>query len=281
MPLQQLIEHFNTQMESRFGAGYRPFLLDRGQAYGVYNDIKIGTLLAPIRNLSASPALLGHTARLCMSPAPAGHLPADSPTGPDNADNNPVINFDRLCRTVHMLNFLPLAHLSDKLLVDVDARHIIAVKQSHGAYFEEIIHKCGLETQRIVLRVQIGNAYHAFRQQLDFGLENYRRLGYGLALKFEPSAINNQAKHLITALDPDFVCFSAHESYSGKGSKWQENLNNLHLTALSINRQSILFNVDTPQAAQLAKLLGISWVQGWFYEQNAGKLPDQANRFAL
>ncbi|PPC89407.1 MAG: hypothetical protein CTY34_11545 [Methylobacter sp.] len=270
MPLQQLIEHFNTQMETRFSAGYRPFLLESGQAYGLCNHIKIGTLLTPIRN-PATQTELGHAARLLLSPAPAERVPAGAASERHGADINPVINFDRLCRTVHMLNFLPLAHRSDKLLVDVDVRHIIAVKQSHGAYFEEIIHKCGLETRRIILRIQIDTTYNAYRQQLDFGLDNYRRLGYGLALKFEPAAINIQAKHLVTALDPDFVCFSAHDSHAGKNAKWQENLNHLHSTALSINRQSILFNVDTPQAAQLAKLVGISWVQGWFYEQLAGK----------
>jgi hypothetical protein len=42
-----------------------------------------------------------------------------------------------------MLNYLPMSHLGKTLFVEVDPRHILSVKKDHGAYFEEIIIKCG------------------------------------------------------------------------------------------------------------------------------------------
>jgi hypothetical protein len=56
-----------------------------------------------------------------------------------------------------MLNYLVLAHLQGVLFLEVDPRHILGIKQDHGAYFEDVIRQCGLETKNvaIVLRASL------------------------------------------------------------------------------------------------------------------------------
>ena len=82
------------------------------------------------------------------------------------ADFQSIINLDRLCRTIHMLNYLIYSHNGGMLFLDVDPRHILGIQQDHGAYFEEIIIKCGLATRNVVISMTINSFYALHHDQL-------------------------------------------------------------------------------------------------------------------
>jgi len=58
---------------------------------------------------------------------------------------------DRLLRTLHMLNHLACATVDQDLLVHISLRHVLAVERGHGAFFEDLLRRCGLGPDRIVL----------------------------------------------------------------------------------------------------------------------------------
>lgn len=217
MPLQQLVEYFNDRLELENKNGFRPFALQDGTVLGLFGPVSIGSRLSPIRETLRTSQIVGHIAQLSLvarriEPLQSRELDnlLDYPPHQD-AGTDSIIHFDRLTRTVHMLNFLPHTHLEGLLFLEVDPRHILGVKQDHGAYFEEILLKCGLQTSDVVIGLTINNAYSRFQANLLKGLENYQRRGYRLSLKLEPQVLDKTVNELINRAAPDFVCLSAEQ----------------------------------------------------------------------
>jgi hypothetical protein len=79
--------------------------------------------------------IVGHTAQITVVPNKTQHLYANeietllaNNSVPAN-DFESIINFDRLCRIVHMLNYLTLSYLQGVLFLEVDPRHIWALNR--------------------------------------------------------------------------------------------------------------------------------------------------------
>lgn len=274
MPLQQLVEYFNDRLELEYHNGFRPFFQQDRAIKGLFGPIAIGSQLAPIRAASNSETIAGFHAQLSIRTRPNGDLgnhqlenwlnftPEQTNTGSDS-----IINFDRLTRTVHMLNYLPHAHLQGVLLLDVDPRHILGVKQDHGAYFEEIIHKCGLQTSNVVIALTTTPAFARFYPSLLKGLQNYQQRGYQIALKFDAQALEKTASDLITRAAPDFVSLSAEQLSDSRDQRIAEKVQNLVRLTASIDGRSLLHGINDKHSAALAKQAGFDLVEGDFYEQ--------------
>lgn len=124
-----------------------------------------------------------------------------------DAEGVSVVNMDRLCRTVHMLNYLPYAWNDGFLSVEVNPRHVLSIKQNHGAYFEEVLGRCGLTPKQVVISVPFEHLSNSYQLALVQGLNNYRSRGYQLAVRLSqthPEQIK-QSTVLVTRLSPDFV----------------------------------------------------------------------------
>lgn len=273
MPLQQLVEYFNDRLELEHSNSFRPFMLRDGHVQGLFGPIRVGTALAPIRETLHTTQVIGHIAQLLISANPVQTLQdgelADLLNLPQSqsAGSDSVINFDRLTRTVHMLNYLPQSHQDELLFLHVDPRHILGVKEDHGAYFEEIIIKCGLQTNNVAIALSVSNAYARFFSSLQKGLENYQRRGYRLALKFDFHSLENSALDLISRISPDFVGLSSQELDQVKDSQILRKISQLNSLVASINGRSILLDIDDKRGAALARQAGFSLVQGSYYEQ--------------
>lgn len=273
MPLQQLVEYFNDRLELEHNNGFRPFLLRDGVVQGLFGPIRLGSVLSPIRETLRSAHIVGHAAQLSVAANPIQPLqsneldnllafPADQSI---NADS--IVNFDRLSRTVHMLNYLPQSHLGGLLFLDVDPRHILGIKEDHGAYFEEIIIKCGLQTNNVAIALTINNAYARFYPSLLKGLQNYQRHGYRLALKLDVHTLAKSAAELIERAAPDFVALSAQHLEQVRDSQLLNKIHQLNRLAASLDARSLLLNIDDKRSATLARQIGFQWVQGDYYEQ--------------
>lgn len=273
MPLQQLVEYFNDRLEQEHKNGLRPFILENGAVRGVFGPILIGSRLSPIRETLRSANVIGQIAQLSVTSNSSQtiqsselenilSLPTEEP-----AQAESIINFDRLSRAVHMLNYLPQAHLDELLFLEVDPRHILGVKEDHGAYFEEVIVACGLKTANVAISLTANNAYTGFYQSLLKGLHNYQRRGYRVALKFDYHTLEKSAFELITKAAPDFIGLSALDLDRVRDNKLLEKLQHFNSLSRSLNSRSIMLNIDDKKTAVLARKTGFDLVQGHYFEQ--------------
>lgn len=272
MPLQQLVNHFNDRFEAEHHSSFRPFIVEKGLVSGLFGPIRIGSDFLPIRHSSGSDSIAGHAAQLSVSPyneglhnTPAnelGNLLTDTIKQP--ADFQSIINLDRLCRTVHMLNYLPYAHSNNVLFLEVDPRHILGVKQDHGAYFEEIISKCGLATKNIVISMAVNSFYALHYAQLLEGLNNYRQRGYQVALNVGQLYSAEGLADFIAKLSPKYLRVNAPDTGNADTKAALGALKDLQGL---VGGQTILQQVNRKEQAALASEVGVELVQGSYYDK--------------
>lgn len=273
MPLQQLVEYFNNRLEWEHHANFRPFFLKNGIVHGLFGPIRIGSELARIRENSNRGEIVGYSAGLKVTATEIPHLQSHelelilSLPNPRSAGADSIVNFDRLARTVHMLNFLLYSHEPCFLQLEVDPRHILGVKADHGAYFQEVINKCGLAPQSIVICLRISSVYANYFQALLKGLENYRQRNYRVALRFEFSTLSDSAMQLIAKISPDFVGVSATHGAAIEDHQIMIKLHRLCALARRENARTAMFDVADRRTAVLAEKTGFDWVQGHYVEQ--------------
>ena len=273
MPLQNLVDYFNDRFRQEHRSSFRPFILEEGTVSALFGPIKIGSVFSPIRQTLKPAEIIGHAAKLKVSTYEVQHLYSGEienllTNQPHQAsDFESIINFDRLSRTVHMLNYLPLTHLQGALFVEVDPRHILGIKKDHGAYFEEVIRQCGLETKNVVIIMAVNSHYARYYQELVTGLDNYRQRGYQIALKFDYVAQEIQSSELITKLSPTFVSLSAWHIDQVRDNARLERLRDLRALVASVGGQSILQQIDQKKFVSLAQNIGFDLVQGSYYER--------------
>ncbi len=276
IPLQQLVEHFNNRFEKEHHSSFRPFVVDKGLVSGLFGPIRIGSVFLPVRHSSDNDAIAGHAVQLSVSPCndslhdaqtgELGNLLTDAIKQP--ADFQSIISLDRLCRTVHMLNYLPYAHQGNVLFLDVDPRHILGVKQDHGAYFEEIIVKCGLATNNIVISMAVNSFYALHHAQLLDGLNNYRQRGYRIALNLGNLYSANGLVDFIAKLSPKYLRVNAPDIDSPDAEVvWPSALSALKDLQGLVGGQTILQQVNRKQQAFIAPTAGFDLVQGLYFDK--------------
>jgi hypothetical protein len=277
MPLQNLADYFNDRFGQEHRSSFRPFLLENEVISTIFGQIKISSLFLPIRHTKKPNEITGHAAKLIVSTHEVQYLYSDEIenllSNHPHSDNNfeSIIDFDRLSRTTHMLNYLPLAHLQGVLFLEVDPRHILGIKKDHGAYFEDVINHCGLETKNIVITMAVSSPYAKHYPALIAGLNNYRVRGYKIALKFDYVAQEEQSFDLITQVKQSYVSLSAKSFDQFHDVNLPDKLRHLNNRVEIAGGQSILLQVDQQSSALLAENTGFNFVQGAYYENLAIK----------
>jgi hypothetical protein len=272
MPLQDLVEYFNDRLGLEHRSSFRPFVLEDGKVSGLFGPIRIDSFFKPLRQALKPTVIVGHTAHIRVAPNKIQHLYVNeietllANNSLPATDFESIINFDRLSRTVHMLNYLTLSHLQGVLFLEVDPRHILGIKHDHGAYFEEVILQCGLETKNVVIVLAVNSQYARYYQELINGLENYRRRGYQIALKFDYLAHEAEAFELIENILPDFVSLSArNQEDQVHDDTLLARLQQLKTRVALAGGQTILQQIDEKKSDLLARNTGFDMVEGDFY----------------
>ncbi len=272
MPLQQLVEYFNDRFEQEHHSSFRPFLLENKLVTGLFGSIRINSSFTPLRPMLTPSEIIGYTAEISVTTQAVQHLYSyEIETLLANAAHQAnvfesIINFDRLSRTVHMLNYLLISHLQQVLFLDVDPRHILGIKQDHGVYFEEVILRCGLETRNVVICLAINSGYGRYSAELTQGLNNYRRHGYRLALKLNQARVDEKTIELIQHLAPDYVCLAVPDLDELPYNEALKDLQQLIAVVTAISGQSVMQQINTENSALLSRTIGFDLVQGHFYE---------------
>lgn len=183
MPLTELIHYCNDRNRERYGElGREDALYAAGGRIRARLQCSAGALtlesaFQPIAN-SRDGKLAGHEALIRAQHADGRSFTADELFAP--LTDEEVVFVDRLCRTVHVLNFLLQGDARQELFLNLHPRHVLAVSADHGLVFEEILRRCGLTPQQLVLEMRDSGALD-WRQR-EIAIHNFRRRGYRVAV---------------------------------------------------------------------------------------------------
>ena len=271
MPLEYLVEHFNDRFRQEQRSVFRPFILKEGKVSGLFGPVRMSSQFSPIRKTLQPTEIIGHTAQIEVSTYGTRqfyeneieYLLADNEQQPTGLES--IINFDRLSRTVHMLNYLTLVPENGTLFLEVDPLHILGIKKDHGVYFEEIIAQCGFQTKNVAIVLAVFSQYARYFQPLLAGLDNYRGQGYQVAFKFEGLPQDRSAFDLIDQVLPNFVTVSAKHFDSGNNAALHDSLSELTRATAAVNGQSLLLQVDQKKTDALARNVRFDLVEGSYY----------------
>ena len=98
------------------------------------------------------------------------------------ASDDESVALDRLCRTLHAINFFRSEGLAAQTLhLNVHDRLLSAVSSNHGMAFRRILDSLGLPLEQIVLQLPAVNARQNW--MLNYVADNYRRNGFRVSVK--------------------------------------------------------------------------------------------------
>lgn len=162
-----------------------------------YLGLHIGSVFQPIIDLRQDEPL-GYEALLRASDQNGDSIsPSDAFHQAEVAER--LVKFDRLCRTLHTLNYLNMG-VNDLLFLNVHPDLLLAV-HGHGKVFEQVLHQHDVPTQHVA--IEINESAISQTPRLIEAIDNYRRCGYRIALD------NFGAKHFdlqrLWDLSPDLV----------------------------------------------------------------------------
>jgi len=268
MPLQHLVASFNERFISENNLEKPPLDYDSQRVHGRFGNLTFTSELKPVR-LHADPELIigRDTAPLVFTPANS----VDTTRLLYGEEMPNIVSLDRLSRTVHMLNYLTLNEDDSSLFLHVHPHHVLTVKKDHGAYFEEIIRRCGLPLRRVVISLTISVVYESQLPLLLERLRNYRERGYSTAVKFDelvkPEFVERFRSQFLHRLAPDYMRFNAgffHRAYQDHGG--QRRRNSLIQTIRHVDTQVLIGGVSTDSEAEITGVINPDFVQGSWYE---------------
>ncbi|MGQ0593673.1 MAG: EAL domain-containing protein [Gammaproteobacteria bacterium] len=208
MPVSQLVDYFNDRIrtqEVRF-LPEDPIRSRHGAVEANFGPLRLTSVFQPLVAIASGgrPAV-GHQAYLRAIGANHEALPAPEVFA-STREAAAIVYLDRLCRTVHMLNFLRQATEDGCLFLHVHARHILGVPHDHGGYFESLLHRCGLTPERIAIQVDPPGAEDPDGcRRMQAALRNYRRRGYCTAMNVTCGVHRENILEHVSELQPDYV----------------------------------------------------------------------------
>jgi EAL domain-containing protein (putative c-di-GMP-specific phosphodiesterase class I) len=174
-----------------------------GSVVGHFFHCRLSSVFQPVFDLSAR-QVVGHAAYVrsdanddaALSPWGVFALAADDPV---------LVRLDRLCRTLHALNYFSAVPKRQSLFVAVQPRLLEAVKDGHGRVFEKVLDLIGVETSRVVIEIP-AEVSQDFRL-LKHVIGNYRSRGYRIGVN--QGGDNEGWMAELGSLYPDFVRLAA------------------------------------------------------------------------
>ena len=263
MSLENLILQFNAEFAaaSRCYSQRQALRLKQSQVEGMFQGLCLNSTFARIVDMSGG--LLGQQALLQAYSPNQRPLSSWAPYAVACFDEKAIVYLDRLCRTLHTLNWL--AQGSEGLLfLDVHPRHIQEVRRNHGKVFEAILRRCSLQPQQIVLRLSETDSLEP--DHLVRSLECFRARGFAIAL-VQHGDDHSQFTSLLD-LGPDFVQIERPPQPLAEG-ELAARLVSWALLAHQHNSRVLVHGIDNQASAEIAWLAGVDGIQGDYAEQLA------------
>jgi EAL domain-containing protein (putative c-di-GMP-specific phosphodiesterase class I) len=170
-----------------------------------------------------------------------------------------LIKFDRVCRTLHTLNFLNLPLSRGRLFLNVHPQLLVTVN-SHGKVFERVLQNHALPTSGVVIEIP----ENAIQQEglLEYAIKNYRERGYKIAIDNFGRDHSNLER--LWRLSPDFVKFHGSVIRQAEtDSRLQKVLPKLIDIVQDLGGIAIVEGVESESQLELAKASGAALAQGY------------------
>lgn len=179
-----------------------------------------------------------------------------------------LVKFDRLCRTLHTLNFLNMGKGNGLLFLNVHPELLVAVN-SHGKVFERVLHHHDVPTNEVV--IEINESAVSQEQLLSEAIANYRARGYRIAI--DDFGMKHSNLERLWKLSPEFVkldCSIIQQAETD--ARLQRILPKLVEIVRELGAEIIVEGIETEHQLALARQAGARLVQGSLLGQPAPAL---------
>lgn len=194
------------------------------------------------------------------------------------ANPTAIVYLDRLCRTVHMLNYLAGTDDSGYLFLSVEPRHVLSVPRDHGCYFEEVIHRCGLWPERVVIQMRDAGLRREEVYRLAEAARNYQTRGYRVAAVVEDSAVSHSGLERLWSLPPDFVKLDRSFLVAAARTAWERHrFYSLVTTIHHLGAQVLQEGIQNEEQAQMALAARVDLVQGQYFGTPSAAVADASD----
>lgn len=168
------------------------------------------------------------------------------------ASDDDVVELDRLCRTVHLLNHFSGSHADEALFVNVHGRLLAAVAGDHGRSFRRVLDALGIAPSRVI--IETPESVCLDRTLLAFVVANYRLNGFRISVSVgRPSEV----QEVLGIVRPDYLKVDGRRITRGDEAA--------HLVSLTAANgvRLIAQRIETRESLAWLGLAGIRLVQGF------------------
>lgn len=229
-----------------------------GEFNSTFLGVQLNSAFQPIYD-SVAGDLFGHEALL--RPSLGGELPSTSEFAYSYAaQSGKLVQFDRVSRALHVLNFKQIYDENGLLFLAVHPNLLISVN-AHGKVFERILHANSVPTERVVIQIDEGLVTQD--KQLIDAINNYRDRGYRIAIE----RFGNTNSHVdrLWKLAPDFVKFDAGLIQQAEtNDNLYKVLPSLIAGVKALEARAVVTGVETQSQLNIAIESGATLLQGDF-----------------
>jgi EAL domain-containing protein (putative c-di-GMP-specific phosphodiesterase class I) len=175
-------------------------------------------------------------------------------------DSKKLVKFDRICRTLHLLNYREIFKESGALFLNVHPELLLSVN-AHGKVFERILHANSVPTNRVVIEINESAILNDVK--LQDAVENYRERKYQIAIDGFGRRQSNLDR--LWKLAPDFVKFDMPLIHD---AEQRESLRSafpgLVRFVKDLGAKPIIQGIENQQQFDIAIASGCQLLQGYF-----------------
>ena len=170
-----------------------------------------------------------------------------------------LVKFDRLCRTLHILNYLNMGKGNGLLFLNVHPELLVSVN-AHGKVFERVLHQHDVLTNKVV--IEINESAVSQENLLAEAIANYRERGYQIAIDDFGKQHSNLER--IWTLSPEYVKLDCSIiQQAEKNSRLQRILPKLVEIIRDLGAEVVVEGIETHSQLELAKHARVHLVQGY------------------
>ncbi len=256
----QLLAYFD-QWQGHPSHAVRQMSLTDGVAVGRFDGLRLYSAFQPLFQAGtmrpiAYEALLRaqDEDREPVSPAQAFAHPATS---------DEIVYFDRLCRMIHVVNFVRQANPTELLFLNIDGRQLLNVGGGrHGSAFETLLTYCDLKPTQVVLEIVESRIDDLSR--LVEAVSDYQQRGYRVAIDDFGCLDSNFDR--LWQLSPDFVKLDRSLiMQSMVNPRARLILPKLVEIIHDLEAQVVCEGIETLEQHRFAVQSGVDLLQGYYY----------------
>jgi EAL domain-containing protein (putative c-di-GMP-specific phosphodiesterase class I) len=229
-----------------------------GEFNSTFLGVRLNSAFQPIYDIQAGD-LFGHEALL--RPSLGGELSSTPEFAFTYAEQaGKLVPFDRVSRTLHVLNFRQIYAENGLLFLNVHPKLLIAVN-AHGKVFEKILHSNSVPTDRVVIEIQEGLIEQ--EKQLTEAIDNYRERGYRIAI----DRFGSTQSHIdrLWKFAPDFVKLDISLIQKAEqNDRIRKILPGLIKMIKDLGAQPVITGIETQVQLDIAIESGAVLIQGFF-----------------